>query len=134
LLRVLLKEDNVLVQMLVGNRVENHIVNTSDLREGWHHLCVTCNGTNVCIYLDQQLIYRHEQTGAMSGVANATCIGAGSVFPQWYHLQGSLEEIRVYDRALNDSEVVYSYVNRIPMDTQGLVLWFSFDHLDLPLT
>lgn len=133
LLRVLLKE-GILVQMLVGNRVENHIVNTSDLRKGWHHLCVTYNGTNVGIYLDQQLIYRHEQTGTISGVANATCIGAGSVFPQWYHLQGSLEEIRVYNRALNDSEVVYSYVNRIPMDTQGLVLWFSFDHLDLPLT
>ncbi len=129
-LRVLLKNDTILVQMIVNSTGVNVNCSTPDLGDGWHHISITYNGTHVSMYLDQQPIYRKEQTGTIGADSNQTYIGTGSVLPQWYHFKGSLAEIRVYDRALNDSEVAYSYANKVPMDSRGLILWFSFNHLD----
>jgi hypothetical protein len=129
ILRVLLKNDAILVQIVLDGAVANINCSTPDLRDGWHYISITYNGSHVSMYLDQQSVYRKEQTGTIGADSNRTYIGMGSVLPQWYHFKGSLAEIRIYDRALNDSEVAYSYANKAPMDSQGLILWFSFDHL-----
>ncbi len=126
-LRVLLINESAAVQMHIGSNTETHLSNTIDLTNAWHHIVACYNGTDVCIYVDQALIYSHEQVGNINISANKTYIGWGSPYSSWYHLQGSLDEFRIYDRALNSTEVSHSYLQSVPMNNTGLILWYSFD-------
>ena len=125
-LRFLISNDTILLQMLTDKGVITHKVSNLNLTNTWRHYVATFDGANVSMYLDNQLVYTGPQSDGILEGANRTYIGTGSVLKTWYHLKGSLDEIRIYDRAVNQSEVAYSYANQYPMNPQGLQLWYSY--------
>jgi hypothetical protein len=77
------------------------------LTKGWHHVTGTYNGTKLVLYVDGIPI----STANASGSINATEVPLtiGSVLNSYFN--GSIDEVRIYDRALNADEVLDLYNN-----------------------
>ncbi len=105
----------------------------------WHHIAVTYDGTNVKVYVD----------GAQAGATTARTLGVGSA--AWvagsdgsvdtadYPFAGSIDEVRVYTRALSQSEVASLYTGKSTILaasknthlTSGLIGLWSLDGQDM---
>ena len=74
----------------------------------WHHVAVTYNGTTVNFYLDGQNVGSVAMTQSITstGVYDA---GIGNSFTSYYFLEGSIDDVRVYNRALSAKEVWQLY-------------------------
>lgn len=72
---------------------------------GWHHLALWWNGTTKATYIDGQRTA--QQDAAISFDNSDITIGAdvdgGTVVAP---LQGELDDVRIYDRALSDAEII----------------------------
>ncbi len=86
----------------------------------WHHLCGTFNGTTGIVYWD-----------SMNGTYCTSCaiqtntypmtMGKASNSAQGYYLNGSIDEVRIYNRTLSASEVKELYLSK------GLVGYWKMD-------
>ncbi len=90
----------------------------------WSFVTVSYNGTDEKYYIDGALDadwyygdYPFNSSGSVYTVG-------GNLFGE--HFNGSMDEVRVYDRALSDSEVNELYLNNDVSD--GLVLQYSMDN------
>jgi hypothetical protein len=89
-----------------------HITEVPDLYDGeWHHLAVTYDGAEKVIYLDKEIVGTEAATGEISsGSGYNLLIGAGRdvhVLDLLY--SGSLDEVRIYNSTLTDTEIVQLY-------------------------
>ncbi len=76
----------------------------------WHHLVVTYDNSNIRHYIDGLLDKTSAQTGQINSGAEALTFGAHDVnvaTRRW--LFGSLDDIRIYNRALSESEIQELY-------------------------
>ena len=81
------------------------------LSNAWHHYVATYDGSVVKLFVDGNMVYSGSQTGNLdSGAVNPT-IGWGSTFSSHYHLNGLIDEIHIYNRALSEAEIraIYNY-------------------------
>ena len=73
----------------------------------WNHIAVTQNGTGVAIYIngeEAELTGGSENSSAWTGHLTVSTVYVAK--SQWgYNLDGTLDEIRIYDRALSDPEI-----------------------------
>lgn len=79
---------------------------TSVLSVGVEHVgCLTYDGANMKLYLDGNLEKTTALTGAVATSTSPLQIGRiGDVWNTWY-LNGTVGEVRIYNRALNAAEV-----------------------------
>jgi hypothetical protein len=83
----------------------------------WSHVAITYDGSSAVTYIDGIDVHRGTHTGSMSSTLWPLGIGArfleqgGSVpSSDWYSLfNGGLDDLRIYDRALNISEISTLY-------------------------
>jgi hypothetical protein len=91
--------------------------NVTQLWDGnWHHLSATFNGNKKTIYLDGNIIAETEDTGVInSGFWNNMYIGASINSNDTSFFNGSLDEVRFYNFALNDDEIagLFHSVNKL---------------------
>jgi len=89
----------------------------------WYHIVVTYDGANVRGYLDGILIDTHPNVAAIPTGASDLLIGR-SLGSGW--ITGDIDEVRIYNRAIDQTEIDYSHNGGIgrytPYDTTGLVL------------
>ncbi|RYD66045.1 MAG: LamG domain-containing protein [Verrucomicrobiaceae bacterium] len=72
----------------------------------WTHVCGTYDGSTMLIYQDGQLVGSLARSGTITSSTGVFSFGAdynGSAASEY--LQGSLEDIRIYNRALSQGEV-----------------------------
>jgi hypothetical protein len=69
----------------------------------WTHLAVTYDGADLKMYVNGTLASTKPVVGSMTASTGPLRFGGNSVWSEWF--QGSLDEIRVYNRALNANEV-----------------------------
>jgi PKD repeat protein len=69
----------------------------------WSHLAATYDGATLRLYVDGNLVASRAQTGAIQPSSGALHIGADPVFNAFW--AGAIDEVRIYDRALSDTEV-----------------------------
>ena len=85
------------------------IPTTTDLGTGWHHVVLTINGSGVpAVYLDGSLA-----GGTMTGTppnapTGSTVIGSSASGTARYY-KGSIDDVRLYNRALSLSEIIALY-------------------------
>ncbi|NJD53672.1 MAG: hypothetical protein FIB07_12480 [Candidatus Methanoperedens sp.] len=80
-------------------------------RNSYHMLTMSFNGTNFRVYLDGTLKYEHSgATGVLdtSVFSNPLIIGAATN-GAWRDFSGSIDEVKIYNRALSDSEIADSF-------------------------
>ncbi len=89
----------------------------------WHHYAVTVNGSSVTFYKDGAKI----STGTItSGLAELPAFNISTSAADW---NGSIDELRIYDRVLTATEISGS-VNEPIADiaaAEGLVLYYDFN-------
>jgi len=76
----------------------------------WYNVIGTYDGFNKKLYVNGNLIIEERQNGKIGNSNNSIFIGADmdAVFNQ--HFNGLIDEIRIYDKALNISEIIDLYI------------------------
>jgi glucose/arabinose dehydrogenase/PKD repeat protein len=69
----------------------------------WTHLAATYDGANLRLYVNGALVATKPATGAMPNTANPLRIGGNAIWGEYF--SGLIDEVRVYNRALNETEV-----------------------------
>jgi hypothetical protein len=69
----------------------------------WTHLTATYDGATQRLYVGGAQVSSRAQTGALSASNGALRIGGNSVWGEWF--EGSIDEVRVYNRALSAAEI-----------------------------
>ncbi|HKO37470.1 MAG TPA: LamG domain-containing protein, partial [Solirubrobacterales bacterium] len=113
---------------LIGEGVEEveTVVGPEDVEENvWTHLAFTYDGAQMRIYVNGALAETDPQpTGPPTG-EGALSIGCNHLYPEDF--EGLIDEVRVYDRALSDEEVVADKGAPIQTSSPGAVAAYSFD-------
>ena len=68
----------------------------------WHHVVLQRTGSDVELYIDAAFQGRTEYTATM-GSLNRLVVGRGSFVDYWW--DGSVDEVRIYDRFLSQEEI-----------------------------
>jgi len=74
----------------------------------WYHIAFTFDSGNLKLYLDGQLI--DSTTGNPTPIAGNNLpyrIGAGYPTPTSFYFNGTLDDVRVYNRTLSETEISY---------------------------
>jgi concanavalin A-like lectin/glucanase superfamily protein len=69
----------------------------------WTHVAATYDGTTIRLYLNGVQNATRAQTGALVASTQPLRLGGDAIWSEWF--QGTLDEIRVYNRALSASEI-----------------------------
>jgi subtilisin-like proprotein convertase family protein len=69
----------------------------------WTHLAATYDGATVRLYVNGILVSSQAQTGNLLTSAELLTIGADSIHGSYF--QGTIDEVRIYNRALSASEL-----------------------------
>jgi Concanavalin A-like lectin/glucanases superfamily/Galactose oxidase-like, Early set domain/Bacterial Ig domain/Glyoxal oxidase N-terminus/Galactose oxidase, central domain len=69
----------------------------------WTHLAATYDGATLRIYVNGTSVGSRPQTGATTVSASPLRIGGNAVWSEWF--AGSIDEVRVYNRALSATEI-----------------------------
>ncbi|MBX0322114.1 LamG domain-containing protein [Halomicroarcula sp. F13] len=77
----------------------------------WHHLLLTWDGSALVLYLDGTEVDRDaSQSGAVVHSDRSLFVGRGdNGYTTYYGMDGAIDDVRVYDRALSASEVTDLY-------------------------
>jgi hypothetical protein len=69
----------------------------------WSHLATSYDGATVRLYLNGALIGSKAVTGGIAGGTGPLRIGGNGIWGEYFH--GSIDEVRVYNRALTVDEI-----------------------------
>jgi hypothetical protein len=88
------------------NNIQGNIQNSSErLNDGrWRHVVYVFDGNVSKIYLDGVFLARSEYSGNIK-IGNGRDLFFGKFSSNWYPLDGVLDDIRIYNRALNQQEI-----------------------------
>ena len=73
----------------------------------WMHIVATYDGTDIKIYIDG--ILNKTKSGQFQIATNHVYLGIGAQDNGYQPFQGSLDDVRIYDRALDASEISALY-------------------------
>jgi hypothetical protein len=73
----------------------------------WHHVACTWDGSALVLYLDGEVVDRDDsQSGAVVHSDRPLYVGRGdNGYTSYYAMDGGIDDVRVYDRALDADEV-----------------------------
>ena len=98
------------VGMEISSPTGNHFVRTPPISSGWHHVAFTRGGTVLQAFLDGQLVDMEVTPAVIDisntatlGLSNSPCIGS---LDGTQMLKGSIDDLRLYDRVLSQTEIV----------------------------
>ena len=80
--------------------------NSALVANTWYHIACTYDGTNLKMYIDGNL-QTQTSTGTLSAATNNLHIGKAAAFARY--IDGKIDEVRIYDKALSSSEVTTLY-------------------------
>jgi hypothetical protein len=87
----------------------------------WYHIAYTYDGSTARSYVNGELDFERAHAGAVAIDTSVLAIGAG-YWQNNEYFAGILDEVRVYDRALDQDEAKQNYgvqSNRIAVDAAG---------------
>lgn len=89
----------------------------------WHHYAITVSGSIVNFYKDGVKVGNGSTT---SGLAEMPAFNIGTSAADW---NGSIDELRIYDRTLNATEIAESVNAPLenPVAEENLVLYYDFN-------
>jgi len=100
----------------------------ADVADGtYHHAVATWDGVNANLYVDGVLVDGPDAVGGTILKMQTPTLIAEDTTGADLPLNGTVDEFRVYNRALGSGESIYSYNYKVPLDQTGLVCWVDFD-------
>lgn len=100
--------------------------------ERWHHLAMTYDGSKLTVMLDGQQVAARTIDKQRKPGSSAVAIGRRQDGFRGSHFKGRIDEVRIYDRALDTDELAAHYNKPEPVrdmkSERGLVGYWSFDN------
>jgi len=96
----------------------------------WHHVAVTYGQTTsdfINIYVDGILAGTTQVTNAWSWPTNQQLEIGTSHDNYWKKFNGQMDDFRIYNRVLNDTEIGQAFSNGALVDANALLLRYNFD-------
>jgi len=96
------------------SEVSKTATSTNTYNDGkWHQVVGVFNGTNVLLYIDggAEAVTGSATTGPIDGPANNVFIGSYNSLGNFFN--GSIDEVRIFDRALSANEVTQLYMSNL---------------------
>jgi hypothetical protein len=95
----------------------------------WSHLAVTYDGGRVCLYVNGTEVSSRSTSGAIRTTSDPLWIGGNKPYGEYF--DGEIDDVRVYDRALDPSELRAEMSGPLrdtgAADRSGLVAAYEFD-------
>ena len=95
----------------------------------WSHLAVTYDGSRVRLYVNGSEVSSRATTGSIRKTSDPLWIGGNEPYGEYF--EGEIDDVRVYDRALDPAEVRTEMSapleGHVPTPTAGLVAAYEFD-------
>jgi hypothetical protein len=83
---------------------ESKVASASELaRDRWSHVAMTWDGSTMRLYVNGALVKSSPMKGALATSAGALRIGGNQVWGEFF--EGTIDELRIYDRALPQAEL-----------------------------
>lgn len=97
-----------------NNRYTSPRVNSSHLIEGyqigeWKHVVLVVKSDSVTYYVDGEMVQSDSDLVVNLGIGNGRDLYLGKYSSYWYPLGGTLDDFRLYDRAISATEVQALY-------------------------
>lgn len=90
--------------------LEDVAIGTIEINDGeWHHIVGVRSSTKIGIYVDGELDNEENATGVDSDISDDVLIGVEGSDPFGGYFNGSIDDVRVYDRALSATEISQLY-------------------------
>ena len=105
--RLLVKDNGKLLAQLHGESA--NVFGPSVTNNAWNHVVYVYNGKEEVWYLNG---VKGDSSGYSQVMQTGECaliIGWGYVDPEHYHFKGIIDEVKIYNRALSEKEIVESY-------------------------
>lgn len=99
-----------------GVSSNNEIKTSADIPlDTWIHVVLTSNGTHVEWYLDGEFDSTHEHDAVLGGADNDDnlFIGGGGANDEVFSFNGTLDEVRVWNRTLSSEEIEILYMSNL---------------------
>ena len=78
--------------------------------DGWHHYVARYDGSEMSLYIDGvKDSTTFSQSGNISNSSNATSLIIGAEYDETGNQDGSIDDVRIYDRALSSDEITRLY-------------------------
>ncbi|MCZ2337360.1 MAG: LamG domain-containing protein, partial [Chitinophagales bacterium] len=108
-----------------GSTYRNYMYNWTPLTNRWYHLAWAADGSNVRIYIDGVMISEQTQTGSLQSIAYPLFFGSSRYLIN--HMDGKIDHVKLFNRALTGAEVAWEYNQGAPIyhwdfnDGQGVI-------------
>lgn len=89
-----------------GQWIEANVSVDDSFNDDWHHVAGTYNGSELKTFIDGGLNATTAHVGDIDSSTNNLTIGTNSEEDGRYY-EGSIDEVRIYNRALTDGEILY---------------------------
>jgi len=124
-----ISDSNSNLQLTIGSS-SGMYCNNCTFDNSWHMLSVTSDGTNVKFYVDGQFKFETTFSATVIEDNEPLIIGAGAASTQLpvYVFNGKMDDVRVYNRSINEQEIQELYNLSNPIDLNlGLVAHYPLD-------
>ncbi|MCP4124218.1 MAG: hypothetical protein GY751_20930 [Bacteroidetes bacterium] len=92
----------------------------------WSHVAGTWDGTSMKLYLNgKEISATTENTGTMSMASGNLCLSSENET-----LNGRLDEVRIWGRALSGDEIADNIHHELTGDESYLLAYYQFDHIE----
>jgi glucose/arabinose dehydrogenase len=102
-------------QLSIGNAERNAQGTAAVAMNAWVHLATTYDGVNQKLYVNGTQVATRAQTGSIVQGTGPLKIGGNGIWSEWF--KGTIDEVRVYSRALSATEVQADMNTAISADT-----------------
>ena len=93
--------------ILDGKEIDAHAVDDEALPEhAWSHIAVTNDGNKIRLYVNGELEDTGWSSDVKAGGAGPLTIGGNEAFEAGEYFSGKIDEVRVYERALDAGDIV----------------------------
>jgi Concanavalin A-like lectin/glucanases superfamily len=95
--------------ILDGKEIDSHAVDGEALPlHAWSHIAVTNDGNKIRLYVNGELADTGWSSDVKAGGEGPLAIGGNEAFEEGEYFSGKIDEVRVYERALDEGEVANS--------------------------
>lgn len=134
--RVLIKRDTGIITVNIFGLTDSGLATTVDTADGeWHHFATQYNGTHITLFIDGEGVSSDSSTGNVTTGTTPLTIGGYST--PGYYVNGSMANIKIFNRSITFAEIVELNNTDVPMifkddlePDADLILFFDDDLVD----